>query len=175
MTGVLPGRVRQNGYVVRDLDAALHHWTATLGIGTWFTLRNLKLEPGEYRGTPASTEISLALAGSGDLQIELIEAPGSSPSCYREFLDSGHEGLHHLAWWTEDFDSTLQRADAAAWGVIQSGDLMGTRFCHFDTETHPGTIAEVLEITDASRWMATHVQEAAEGWDGATDPVRALG
>lgn len=174
MTGVLPGRVRQNGYVVRDLDAALRHWTVTLGIGPWFTMRHLMLEPSVYRGAAVSTEISIAVANTGDLQIELIEAHGTSPSCYREFLDAGHEGLHHLAWWTDEYDVTLERAEAAGWGIIQSGDLLGTRFCYFDTETHPGMIAELMELTDASRWLATHVREAAADWDGAADPVRTL-
>ena len=27
------GEVRQNGYVVRDIEAALHHWTERLGVG----------------------------------------------------------------------------------------------------------------------------------------------
>jgi len=174
MARVLPGRVRQNGYVVADLDTTVRHWTSTLGVGPWFMLRNLLLEPSEYRGGAVSTEVSIALANTGDLQIELIEPHGTSPSCYREFLDAGHEGLHHLAWWTDDFDATLGRAAASGWGVIQCGDLMGTRFCYFDTQTHPGTIAEVMELTDASRWLASHVRDAAAEWDGSTDPVRTL-
>ncbi len=175
MPGVLPGLIRQNGYVVPDLDAALAHWTDVLGIGPWFPMRNLTLEPSDYRGTPVSTEVSLAVANSGDLQVELIEVHGHSPSCFREFLDAGNEGLHHHAWWTEDFDATLRRADEAGWGVIQSGDLMGTRFCYFDTEAHPGTVAELMELNDMSRWLATQTREAAASWDGTTDPIRDLG
>lgn len=174
MTGVLPGRIRQNGYVVTDLDAALVHWSSVLGIGPWFALRDLTLEHSEHRGAPAETRISLALANSEDLQIELIEVLDGSPSCYREFIEDGHDGLHHLAWWTEEFDTTLERAGAAGWGVIQSGDLMGTRFCYFDTQTHPGTVAELMELTDASRWLAEHIRDAAAGWDGVTDPIRDL-
>lgn len=172
---MLPGRIRQNGYVVHDLDAALTHWTEVLGVGPWFPVRNLTLEPSEYRGEAVSTEISLAVANSGDLQVELIQVHSDSPSCYREFLDAGNEGLHHQAWWTEDYDATRENAEAAGWKVIQSGDVMGTRFCYFDTETHPGTIAELMELTDMSRWLATQTLDAAAGWDGTTDPIRALG
>lgn len=30
------GSLRQNGYVVRDIAAALHHWTTVLGVGPFF-------------------------------------------------------------------------------------------------------------------------------------------
>lgn len=167
--------MRQTGYVVRDLDRALPAWIERLGIGPWVTVGPVTLDPSEYRGQPVATPIRMAFAQSGDLQIELIEALDDSPSCYREFLDAGHEGLHHLAWWVDDFDAVAREAAAAGWEFIQSGDLMGTRFCYLDTRAHPGTIAEVMELTDATRWLAGHVREAAETWDGVTDAIRPLG
>lgn len=175
MTAILPGRVRQTGFVVHDLERALPHWIDRLGIGPWITLGPVTLDPSEYRGRSVATPMRIALAQSGDLQIELIQALDDSPSCYREFLDAGHEGLHHLAWWVDDFDAVAQEAAAAGWDTIQSGELMGTRFCYLDTPSHPGTVAEVMEVTDAARWLAAHVRDAAEDWDGVTDPVRSLG
>lgn len=170
---ILPGSVRQIGYVVRDLDDALRHWVEVLGVGPWITIGEVTLEPSEYRGRPVATPVRIALANSGDLQLELIQPLDDSPSCYREFLEAGHEGAHHLAWWTDDFDGVADAVAAAGRSVVQSGELMGTRFCYLDGESHAGTIAEVMELTDASRWIARHVQEAAEGWDGS-DPYRAL-
>lgn len=175
MAGVLPGSVRQNGYVVPDLDDALSHWTEVLGVGPWFPIRNITLSPSVYRGAPATTEISLAVANSGDLQIELIEVHGDSPSVFREFIDGSTCGLHHLAWWTDEFDAVVDQADAARWKVIQSGDLMGTRFCYFDTEAHQGTVAELMELNEMSRWLADQTRNAATDWDGVTDPIRQLG
>jgi catechol 2,3-dioxygenase-like lactoylglutathione lyase family enzyme len=175
VTTILPGPVRQTGFVVRDLDRALSHWVDALGIGPWITLDSVVLDPTEYRGQPVVTPLRMALAQSGDLQIELIQALDDSPSCYREFLDAGHEGLHHLAWWTDDYDGVARAVADAGWGTVQSEDLMGTHFCYLDTPAHPGTIAEVMELTDATRWLATYVREAAETWDGVTDPVRAFG
>ena len=37
MSEILPGVVRQNGYIVRDLDAAIASWCA-VGVGPWFTI-----------------------------------------------------------------------------------------------------------------------------------------
>ncbi len=30
------GSIRQNGYVVSDIEAAMRHWTEVMGIGPWF-------------------------------------------------------------------------------------------------------------------------------------------
>ena len=174
MTAFLPGPIRQTGFVVTDLDAALTTWVEGLGVGPWLVLDPVVLDPSEYRGRPVATPTRIALAQSGELQIELIEPLDDSPSCYREFLDAGHEGLHHLAWWADDFDSVVSGARAAGVEPVQAGEVMGTRFCYLDTPAHPGTIAEVVEWTEASRWLAATVRDAAATWDGSTDPRRPL-
>jgi hypothetical protein len=71
--GVL-GSVRQLGFVVHDLDLALEYWTKTLGVGPFFTIRKITPEPWRYRGEPSSAPcVSLALANSGKVQIEIIQ------------------------------------------------------------------------------------------------------
>ena len=65
-------------------------------------LPHLKQSGSVYRGRPTEPVASIAFANSGELQIELIEQEDDSPSIYREFLDAGHDGFHHLAWWVED-------------------------------------------------------------------------
>lgn len=171
---VFPGPIRQSGFVVRDLDAALAHWVGVLGVGPWLTLERVVLEPCTYRGAPVATPTRIALAHSGELQLELIEPLDDSPSCYRELLDAGREGLHHLAWWANDFDAAVAAAGVGGLEPVQAGEVMGTRFCYLDTVDGAAPLAELVEWTDASRWLATTVREAAESWDGTTDPVRPL-
>ena len=43
------GAVRQNGYVVRDIDAALRHWTGVLGVGAFYYFERVALEDFRYR------------------------------------------------------------------------------------------------------------------------------
>jgi hypothetical protein len=170
--GVLPGAVRQNGYVVRDLDHAIQQWI-NAGVGPWFTLRNTEQSAMFFRGERSDPVLSIAWSNSGDLQIELIQPHGDRPSVYREFLDAGHEGIHHVAFWAEDFDEVMEHAARAGWTVVQSGDGGGTaRFAYLDLGVG-GTIVEIMELTAGTRGMNDQIRDAADQWDG-TDPVRSL-
>ena len=168
-SAVLPGPIRQNGYVVRDLDAAMARWLE-IGVGPWFVLPHLTQAGSTYRGHDTAPVVSIAFANSGDLQVELIVQEDDSPSVYREFLDAGHEGLHHLAWWTDDFPATDARALDAGWQMVHAGDTGGmARFAYYDAGGVTSTVIEVMELTDATRWLISSVRAGSVDWDGA-DP-----
>jgi catechol 2,3-dioxygenase-like lactoylglutathione lyase family enzyme len=170
VTGPLPGPIRQVGFVVADFDAALAGWVR-LGVGPWFTVRGITLAGSTWRGQAADPTVSLAFAQSGELQLEVIACHDRAPSPYLEFLEAGRHGLHHLAWWTEDFDAAMGALARAGWPVVFSGRGGALRFAYAD----PGgeLLVEVMELTDTARWLADTVRQAAVGWDGA-DPVRPL-
>ena len=44
------GEVRKNGYVVRDIEAALRHWTERLGVGPFFYFERVPMENFRYHG-----------------------------------------------------------------------------------------------------------------------------
>jgi hypothetical protein len=108
------GAVRQNGYVVRDIQAAMKHWIEVMGIGPWYYMDRVKTDWFRHRGQSSSVEMSIALANSGDLQIELIQQRNDAPSLYKEFLDAGHEGLQHMSYWSHDYQSLYDRATGSA-------------------------------------------------------------
>jgi hypothetical protein len=166
------GAVRQNGYVVRDIEAAMKHWVEVLGVGPWFYLEHFPITDFRYRDTPSPVDVSIALANSGTLQIELIEQRNDAPSMFRDFLDAGHEGLQHLAYWPVDFEDVLERALDRGCRIGQSGTSgnMGP-FAYLQTEFHPGTVVELSKLTDARRHVFEGVAAAAVNWDGG-DPVR---
>lgn len=175
---MLPGPVRQIGYVVDDLDAAVANWL-TLGVGPWFVMRDL-VQHVTYRGEPCAVTLSMALANSGDLQVELIQQTDDTASIFTEFLNHAGPGFHQLAYWTEDFEATMGRVAEAGWPVVWSGgEGDGVRYAYVELTgaqraTSPAAIIEIMELTDASAGMAAFVRQAAEGWDGS-DPVRELG
>jgi len=172
-SAVLEGSIRQIGYIVRDLDAAMQSW-CELGVGPWFTMRNLEMKDCRYRGERSEPTISIALANSGPMQLELIQQHDDTPSIYREFLDGGGEGFHQFAWWVADFNALLQRAELAGWPIVWSGDGGEVRFAYFEPEPAISTIFEVMELNDTSRGMAELVASAADSWDGVTEPIRSL-
>jgi hypothetical protein len=166
------GPVRQNGYVVRDIEAALAHWTGVIGVGPFWYIERAPLEAFRYRGDPSPLEVSIALANSGDLQIELIQQRNDAPSMYRDFLAAGHEGLQHVAYWTRDFDRDLERARESGFRAAQSGQVGADgRFVYFESHGHPGTVVELSEINGAKGRFFEHIREAAAAWDGS-EPIR---
>ncbi|GMV61886.1 MAG: glyoxalase [Parvibaculum sp.] len=167
------GKVCQNGYVVRDIEAALKHWTEVMGVGPFYYIDRVKCDWFTYRGEPSPVEMSIALGNTGDLQIELIQQRNDAPSMYMDFLNAGREGLQHMSWWTTDYQAQYDRALAAGFKVGHEGQIGGPqgRFVYFDTETHPGTVIEMSDISGAKGKFFEHIRKAAIGWDG-TDPVR---
>jgi catechol 2,3-dioxygenase-like lactoylglutathione lyase family enzyme len=169
----LPGQVRQIGYVVRDLERTLAGWVE-LGVGPWFVIRGMPQRV-FYRGEPCQITLSLALANSGEMQIEVIQQTDDAPSIFTEFLSSGREGFHQLAYWTEDFAATMQAVEAAGWPVAWSGgEDIGTRFAYVEPPNSPAAVVEIMELTEATTGMAAFVRDAAASWDGS-DPIREMG
>jgi catechol 2,3-dioxygenase-like lactoylglutathione lyase family enzyme len=172
---ILPGPIRQVGYVVTDLDAALASWV-NLDVGPWFVMRGMQLRA-LYRGEPCEVTLSLALANSGEMQFELIYQHDDTPSIYTEFLESQGPGFHQLAYWAADYDATLASIRDAAWPVVWSGgEDLGARFAYVEPPngpTHISQIIEIMELTDVTDGMAQYVREIAASWDGS-DPIRVL-
>jgi hypothetical protein len=169
------GHIRQNGFVVRDIEAALRHWTEVLGVGPFFLFERVPISDFRYRGEPSDLEASIALANSGPLQIELIQQRNRAPSMYRDFLEQHGEGLQHVACWTEGFDAEFARLSGEGLRVGQSGCIgENGRFVYFETQLHPGTVLELSEINGPKGRFFRHIAQAAEGWDGR-EPVRRLG
>lgn len=169
------GEIRQNGYVVRDIEAAMKHWTEVLGVGPFFYLEKAPIENFRYYGEPSEMLASIALANSGPLQIELIQQRNGAPSMYRDFLEAGHEGLQHVAYWTKDFDRDFDRAMELGYTVGQSGEVGGPegRMVYFATEAHPGTVVELSEISGPKGRTFEMIAKKARAWDGS-DPIRRL-
>ncbi|MBP1821778.1 VOC family protein [Mycobacterium sp. OAE908] len=170
---ILPGPIRQIGYVVTDLDEALASWVE-LGVGPWLVIRRLPMGV-RYRGEPCETTISLALSNSGEMQIELIYQHDDTPSIFTEFLAANGPGFHQLAYWAEDFDATMTAVADAGWPVVWAGgEELGVRFAYVEPPNSPATVVEISELTEAQAASAKFIRDTAANWDG-TDAIREMG
>ena len=172
------GPVFQIAYVVEDVESAIAHMTKVMGIGPFFMFPvPLQAEWIEVRGERVAPDYDLlgaaAISYSGDSMIEIIQ-PGSAPSVYREFLDSGRTGVHHLGTVATDYDAQMAAARAAGIGVALEGVLPISRFSYLDTDIlFPGTMVELIEMGPEMKELFGMVRATAAGWDGK-DPIRQM-
>lgn len=170
------GPIDQVCWVVPDIQASMHHWAETLGIGPWFLMPNLRPGDFECAGKPSDVEISLAVAYSGKLQLELIQQHNDAASMYKDSIDAGRTpGQHHLGFFRRDYDTRLERALSSGYRIGHSGTLGkgAIRFAYLATEKEPGMIAELVELTDPAEASFVTMHRAALDWDG-TNPVQTV-
>lgn len=166
------GAIRQNGYVVKDIQAAMRHWSEVIGVGPWFYNEAVPLLDFTYKGTPAAPICSVAFSNSGPLQIELIQQRNDAPTLFLDFLKAGHEGLQHFAYWTENFDADRAKALALGYKVGHEGSTgKYGPFTYLQTESHPGTVVELSSVIGIKKRLFAYIAEAAAQWDGR-DPIR---
>lgn len=168
------GEIRQLGYVVNDIEAAMDYWSRTLGVGPWYYNPKVPIRNYQYEGSRHEPHNSVALANSGPIQVELIQTRNDVPSMYRDFLQAGRTGLQHVAYWTEDYDADLKRLSAQGFRSVMSGEVGERgRFVYFDTEYHPGTVIELSEVAGPKGKLFDLIRSESQDWDGQ-DPIRAF-
>jgi Glyoxalase/Bleomycin resistance protein/Dioxygenase superfamily len=116
------GPMRQVGIVVRDIEKAMRHWVEVCGIGPWFYTEQLPMDEFRYKGRIYDLKVSIALANSGDVQLELIQQRNDVPSLYRDFLVAGHEGMQHWSSLPLNYHEIRERALTSGWQIGQEGD-----------------------------------------------------
>ncbi|WP_293855072.1 VOC family protein [uncultured Alsobacter sp.] len=168
------GPVMQTAYVVRDLDAAMAHWTGVLGVGPFFVTDAVPYAEVRYRGWPIAIGTRVAIAYSGEQQIELIQQTSGDPSMFTDFLEGG-EGMHHVCVVASDFAGAMDLAARHGLEIVQDGaTTAGIRFAYLD---RPGTPrGSALEIVEGSRGLLRYFERlkgVAAAWDG-TEAVRRI-
>lgn len=166
-------QIMQIAYVVDDLDRALEHWTKAMGIGPFFVMEGLEIIDPRYRGQPSDIDITIALAYSGTMCVELIKQNDDGPSVYREMLDrTGSGGFHHWGIGTEQFDEEVTRYKSRGYDEVFSGRVaVGDQYAYMDTQEDLGGMIELIKLTPAVRELFGNLEAAATDWDGA-DPIR---
>jgi methylmalonyl-CoA/ethylmalonyl-CoA epimerase len=169
------GRLVQLGFVVPDLGASVESWLAR-GIGPFFEMQHVALPKQTYRGAPTNIDMSVAIAYSGGVQMELIEQHDDAPSLYRDFLAQNPAGgLHHMAFMTPRYDEAVAAAQSSGQAVLQEWvNVLGGRFAYLEPRAGDGTYVELIEEQKMLVRLFAMMQSAAETWDGSA-PRRPIG
>ncbi len=131
---------------VRDIDASRRRWAAVLGVDVPDIV---EVEAGSrvrmtYRGLPSDARVKLAFFDLGRVQLELVEPVGEG-SAWQEGLDRNGEGLHHLAFWTENLPETAAGLEDHGAELVQRGDMGEGQYAYFDAVRPLGCVLELLE------------------------------
>lgn len=165
------GKVRQIGYMSRDLDQSMQYFVDAWGVGPWYTLRNVKASM-LYRGTPTELEISIAMANCGDLQFEIVTQHDDAPSLYQEAL-AHTNSLHvqHMAIWAQDVAAVEAEAYHKGWQSVFETVSGPGRSVFVTHHSAPQVCIEISDCDPFKERARAEIQRIAATWDG-TDPVR---
>ena len=170
---ILFGPIRQMGYVVQDIEAAMQHWTRALRIGPFYYAKDAPINKLSYRGVASDVRASIALSYSGNMQIALIQQRNEAPSSFLDFLNTGQNGLHHVGFFSNNFDRDLHRAREAGLDILQTC-IMGKpdgRFAILDPKETVRTRPALIATSDSNLDLFHMVEKEAHRWDGS-GPIR---
>ena len=136
-------KVDQLGFVFKDIEKQAKMMENILGLPK-FILTSPMAHPIQYRGKESMVTSQIAISRLGSTQVELIKWINGECS-YKEFLDQGKEGLHHIAVYVDDNDSYLEEFKKDGIEILQTGHVLNVRFTYLDTEEKFCCIVELLE------------------------------
>jgi len=174
MSRILGPAVHQ-AYVYPDFDAAVERFAAG-GIGPFYVMHDtggMSL----YRGEEHYLSMSVAFVYTGDSCIEIISPHSDQQSAYSEFLRRNpHGGLHHIAYFSDDFDKTLARLEAEGkpLRIVQDFTNPATGesieiYCEPVGVDNP-ILFQFIRPGLFDSWFDA-MRDAAAEWDGS-DPIR---
>jgi hypothetical protein len=156
----------QIAYLVDDVRAAANHWAAIYGAGPFFVLDHIAVSDVLFEGKPSEFDHSSAYGQWGEIMVEFV--------CEHTNLFRGRSGIHHLAYFVEDFD------EASLWCSRQgfpqalfARTATEMPFAFHDATVTLGHYIEIYERQPRIDAFYAMVAAASEGWSG-TDPVRVL-
>jgi methylmalonyl-CoA/ethylmalonyl-CoA epimerase len=142
----------QVAIVVRDIEETSRRYADALGLPVpevIVTSPGLQVEQ-TYRGEPSNAQAKLAFFSVGQVQIELIE-PMGGPSTWQEALDTKGEGVHHIAFWVEGMQRSVDFLKSRGIPMVQRGDMGPGQYAYFDAEGPLKVTLELLERVRESR------------------------
>lgn len=136
-------KIIQFGYVYKDIDKQAEIMRTMYNVPRFRYWNSGKPVSGKvkYRGKDSEISVKVAQSRLFNIDIELIQwISGDCP--YKEFLDQGKEGLHHIMIDPEDAQSVVD--DLKKKGVEVLLEVEEFKAIYLDTEESLGINIEIL-------------------------------
>jgi catechol 2,3-dioxygenase-like lactoylglutathione lyase family enzyme len=132
------------GVIVKDMDQTIACLEA-MGIGPFGLMGDRKWVDipfkGELHGKPAEWKVKISAAKVGGTEIELLQ-PSGGESALQEFLDEHGEGVHHIAYLSDDVRGEMDKMLSQGAELLTCANLDARGFAYFQT----GEGGVVIEI-----------------------------
>ena len=119
-------RVCQVGIAVKDADKVVEAWKSAFGFDKW---RNENIGGKDGKGRPWAAR--LVHYQFGPMDFELIQ-PVEGRIAQSRFLDAYGDGIHHIAFATDDLENDLARFTEKGASIILSGKWQGGGSAYLD-------------------------------------------
>lgn len=98
-----------------------------------------------YHGEPLNGLIYQVCFDLGNIQLELIQPIGDTPSYWKECLDRDGEGIHHFSFAVKDMEGNIKDLEELGMTLTQKGEFTGGRYAYLDARNSLSIILELLE------------------------------
>ena len=143
--GVIDGKtICQVALVVKDLDKTVKEYAKLFGVQkpTPFCVPEESEAHTRFRGKPTKTRARLAVFDLGQVVLEITE-PDEEPSSWKDFLEKNGDGIHHIAFMTEDREAAVKYFEENGMPVRHYGEYEGGNYTVFDSKEKLGTFVQV--------------------------------
>ena len=159
MAKVRTKQVRQIGILVRDLEKSAAAFERFLGVKADYigVTESYEVTKQELWGKPCYGRCYQALFNLDNIQIELVSPYGEGDSVWKECLERDGEGLHHLAFKTNDIKEAIKDMEGRSnAGLIQYGTWPDSpkdgQYAYMDVIYEIKNIVELLEADEGEDW-----------------------
>jgi len=136
-------KVDQLGYVYKDIEKQVKLLETVYGLPK-FAFLEMNDTLCKYRGKDSIISTKLAISRIFNVQIEVIQHI-KGECVFKEFLDSGREGLHHFGIYVDDLDSVVKEFTDKGYEIIHQRVIGKQKVAFFDTENDLGILLEFHE------------------------------
>ena len=139
--------VVQIGIIVKDVEKTASAYAEVFGIPkpAVVPMADDSFANTTYHGQASEAKGKAAFFDLGPVQMELIE-PLGAPSTWEEFLRTRGEGIHHIAFKTQDMGAAREFLASKGMQTVQQGGWDGGQYAYIESSKQLGAILELLHF-----------------------------